>query len=241
MPSAAHKSRHIRKPSLYIECRHCHRPIGALGMGNHMKSRHQRTWDLKEVKLHGYTRDPAGHLSKLGTPVTSPAPIPELDSMPVPTPMPVPTGLRISEEAMRIAISGLEKIQAEISGHIADCRATLEPPVRRGRGPGRPKNISSSPPPDGQPLPTSKWKLINGVAKKVWSNDPGAEYQHYSDGRFRLLNGQPMLKQPVSQAKLDSIAVARAAKAEQRKTIATPAVVKSAPIKVNGRGQEITQ
>lgn len=38
---------------------------------------------------------------------------------------------------MRIAISGLEKIQAEIASHISDCKATLDAPLVKHRRPYR--------------------------------------------------------------------------------------------------------
>ncbi len=101
-----------------VLCRHCGKTVGLAGLHHHLRALHgvPKAKYQSELALH-----------TIQEPHTVQEPL-----------APDSGGLRISRDAMAIAISGLEKIQAEIAGHIADCRSTLDAPLKR-----KPKGVLS--------------------------------------------------------------------------------------------------
>lgn len=190
---------------IQIRCRHCNTPIGSAGFKGHLQAAHGHTDYDAEIKAHGMTRQ-GGRLKAVGP---ANAIVQDLSSVPVPVPVKRkyqrqpkdvgPRTLTISEEAMAIALTGLERIQADLSRHVEEVRASLNAPIRK-TGKSYPAEVSLQPIYEA-PVKPHVHDVANGPPKLLWSggrhwsNDPENLYGHHTDGTLRLdAQGQPVLK-----------------------------------------------
>jgi len=130
-----------------IKCRHCGRTIKATGFWHHLTAAHRgKAFSYeKELEAHGISRASPGQKWHQGA---GPAPAPPsqiMGTQPALEPaapidrenalgarLPRENGrLTITREALELALSGLERVKGELDAHIADVRATLEPPRRK--------------------------------------------------------------------------------------------------------------
>ncbi len=124
-----------------VTCRHCGRTIGSVGFVHHLRTHPKSLSYDKELLAHGIER--TGTTAwKPAVPPSKPAPSQVMGTVEPPEPEPWPKAsanaayqdngrLSITREALELALSGLERVKGELEGHIADVRATLEPPPKR--------------------------------------------------------------------------------------------------------------
>lgn len=202
-----------QRKKIRFNCRHCGRTCAPQGFWKHLKESH-RDKSLsyeKELEAHGFHREYRGRGWEQ---VAGPAPS-QVGGTFNPAPNPavvralVPEGrLTISREALQLALSGLERVRGELEGHIADVKATLDPPVRRKKAY---RVINSKWEEEPKEEITSRWST-NGANKKVWSNDPEGKYRHYKDTGEIMMNprtGEPWIKPRASAASIAALAKAR--------------------------------
>jgi hypothetical protein len=234
-----------------IKCRHCGRTIKATGFWHHLTAAHQPFSYEKELVAHGISRASPGQKWQQGAGL---APAPPSQIMPsqimgtqpalepaAPEPRfftaePRENGrLTITRKALEMALSGLEYVRGELDTHIADVRATLEPPRRKymkqidrliqaevdhdkPRPPGHQKGAPGSawlPRQHSGPVATYTYRKGPGGSHKVWSNDPEGKYRHFADtGEImrKASDGKPWEKSPMTPAVLAAIKKARAAR-----------------------------
>jgi len=237
-----------------IKCRHCGRIIKATGFWHHLTAAHQGqalSYE-KELVAHGIERSSHGQKWQQGAGL---APAPPSQIMPsqimgtqpalgpaAPEPRePVNGRLTITREALELALSGLERVKGELDAHIADVRATLEPPRRKyvknpdklsrqidyervmteeKRTPGHQKGSPGSawlPRQHSGPVATYTYMKgpNRGGSRKIWSNDPEGKYRHFKDtGEImrKASDGKPWEKSPMTPAVLAAMKKARAAR-----------------------------
>ena len=143
--------------------------------------------------------------------------------------------MEISEEAMRVALIGLQKLRAEIDTHIQTVESNLNPPLRRKYQKHTIDTIDTVIPPPfditkpGIPdMPIEyKWVRDGRSYHRVWSNDPEEKYMHHKGtGEIIMtLDGQPRPKTVPSPANLKAMA-----KAREKAWVARRKLSKSAPL-----------
>ncbi len=197
-----------------FNCRHCGRVSKPTGFWRHLRTHREALTYEEELKAHGVNVH-KGTWTHIGKPV----PTTELVRI-----MNPPDGerLTITREALALALSGLERVKGELEGHIADVRATLNPPLQRKAYKKQVKLPEAIPRPAAKTEEiTARWiRNAQGVTKKYWSNDPEGRYRHNQITGEILINpvtGRPDEKSKSSPASIAAMAKARAALRLKRK------------------------
>lgn len=218
-----------------VTCRHCGKPIGTAGFKGHLLAAHGHVDYDAEIKAHGFTRD-AGRLVPINDQ-------PQFKRKYQRRQDNGPRTLTISEEAMAIALTGLERIQADLNRHVEEVRASLNAPMRKlksvaqsvSEGPSRAEETHIHVKGKGE-IPKLLWS-----GGRHWSNDPDKRYLHHTNGTLRLdAAGQPRLKgsrRYHGGPKPGSKPTANALRLRQRRADAR-AASKSAPIRPKANSQD---
>lgn len=221
-----------------VTCRHCGKPIGTAGFKGHLLAAHGHADYNAEIKAHGLTRS-AGRLVPIND---------QFKRKYTRRQDAGPRTMTISEEAMAIALTGLERIQADLNRHVEDVRASLNGPVRRTHT-DRMQNDLPGSQEGAAPLAETHIHIKGkGEVPKLlwsggrhWSNDPDKRYLHHANGTLRLdAAGQPRLKGSTlyhGGNKPGHKPTANALRLRQRRADAR-AASKSAPIRPKANSQD---
>ncbi len=180
-----------------IKCQYCGESIGPAGLKGHFRAAHNRNDYAKELAVHGL-RQVKGRLVKTDS---------AFDSSPTKCKYTIqpkqvgPHTLTITEEAMAIALTGLERIQADLAKHVDEVRAQLNKPGDPWPELARQELKRMGKPIYEAPVQAHVQDIAQGPPKLLWaggrhwSNDRDNIYLHHMDGTLKLdASGQPRLK-----------------------------------------------